>query len=234
MPKWGILVYHENNMKRLGVYGEIDGLLLPLIITVLLLIGSVGFGYWAYSGRQDYKNNVDQKIASAVQASNQQLTTRLNAQFAQKEKSPYSVYDGPEAFGSIKVTYPRTWSSYVVEQDQNSTPIDSYFYPGTVPDTTNSTNSFALRVQVLEQSFSQTLQQYQGQQQEGQLTVKPYALPQVPSVVGDYLTGAIEQNKEGEMVLLPLRSQTLAIWTEATGFESDFNNIILPNFTFSP
>lgn len=221
-------------MKQLGARGEIDTLLIPLIISVLLLFGALGFGYWAFSGRQDYKNNVDQKIAVAVQQANQQLTTQLNAQFAQQEKSPYSTYDGPEAFGSLKVTYPRTWSSYVAEEDQGGTPINGYFYPGTVPDVTNQNNSFALRVQVMEQSYSQTLAQYQGQQQSGQVTVKPYALPKVPSVVGTYLTGQIQSQKQGEMVLLPLRSQTLAIWTEATGFEGDFNNTILPNLTFSP
>lgn len=221
-------------MKRLGAYGEIDSLLLPLIITVLLLFGSLGFGYWAFSGRQDYKNNVDQKIAAAVQSSNQQLTSKLNAQFAEEEKSPYSIYSGPQAFGSIKVTYPRTWSSYVAEEDQSDTPIDGYFYPGTVPDITNQNNNYALRVQIMSQSYDQALQQYQDEQQSNQVTIKPYALPKVPNVVGAYLTGQVQDQQQGEMVMLPLRDQTLAIWTEATSFENDFNNIVLPNFTFSP
>jgi hypothetical protein len=56
----------------------------------------------------------------------------------------------------------------------------------------------------------------------------------VPKIVGDYVKGQIQSDKQGEMVLLPLRDQTLAIWTESTAFENDFNNIILKNFTFSP
>jgi hypothetical protein len=223
-----------NNMKALGARGQVNMLLVPLVLAVVLLFSAVGFGYWAYGSRQDYKNNVDQKISVAVQQADQQLTTKLNAQFAQAAKSPYNVYNGPEAFGSLRVTYPRTWSSYVAEEDQSGTPIDGYFYPGTVPDVTNQNNSFALRVQISEQSYSSTLQQYQSEVQQGQATVKPYALPKVPSVVGVYITGQVQPNKQGEMVMLPLRSQTLLIWTEAAGFESDFNNIILPNFSFSP
>lgn len=214
--------------------GGINVLLLPLLLAILLLFGAIGFGYWAFTGRQDYKNNTDQKIAVAVQAANQQLTTKLNAQFAQAGKSPYNTYSGPQAFGSLVIKYPRTWSAYVAEQDQGSTPIDAYFYPGTVPDITNDTNTFALRVQVMQQSFSDTLQQYQSEVQAGQATVKPYFLPNVPRIVGDYVKGQVQSNKEGEMVLLPLRDQTLAIWTESTAFENDFNNIILKNFTFSP
>jgi hypothetical protein len=221
-------------MRKLGQSGEMNVLLIPLIVVVLLFFGALGFGYWAFAGRQDYKNNVDQKIAAAVLVSNQQLTSKLNKQFAQEAKNPLTTYAGPEAFGSLKIKYPKTWSSYVAVNEQNQTPVDGYFYPGTVPDITNQNNSFALRVQVLSQSYSQTLQQYQSYVQQGQLKVKPYTLPNVPNVVGVYMTGQIQAQKQGELVALPLRSQTLLIWTEANGFESDFNNIILKNFTFSP
>jgi hypothetical protein len=36
------------------------------------------------------------------------------------------------------------------------------------------------------------------------------------------------------MVVLPLRSQTLQIETAGSQFLGDFNNNILPNFSFSP
>jgi hypothetical protein len=223
-----------SNMRKLGARGEMNVLIIPLIVAVLLLFTALGFGYWAFSSRQDYKNHTDQKIATAVQASNQQLTSTLNAQFAQKEKYPLTTYNGPEAFGSLNIKYPKTWSSYVAEEDQTQTPLDGYFYPGTVPDATNQGNSFALRVQVNTQSYSDTLQQFQSYVQEGQLHVKPYSLPSLPKVVGVYLTGQIEDQKQGEMVILPLRSETLSVWTEGKQFEPDFNNIILKNFNFSP
>jgi len=220
--------------ERLDSRGEMNTLLIPLVITVLLLFGALGFGYWAFGSRQNYKNNTDALVAAAVSTANQQLTTKLNAQFAQEGKSPLNTYNGPAEFGSLRVEYPKTWSAYVAEDDQGSPPIDGYFYPGVVPNIATPGNTFALRVQVQSQPLSQALQQYQDLAQSGQVTVKPYSLPSVPSVVGDYITGQLQSQIQGEMVLLPLLNETLAIWTESSAFENDFNNLILPNFSFSP
>jgi len=40
---------------------------------------------------------------------------------------------------------------------------------------------------------------------------------------------------QGSMVLVPLRDKTLKIWTEADEtYLKDFNENILPNYTFEP
>jgi hypothetical protein len=220
-----------SNMKKRAQSGDINVLLIPFILVILFFFGAGGFGVWAYMGKQDYKNNVDQKINTAVAASNQVLTSKLNTSFAQQEKNPLQTYMGPQAFGSLKIEYPKTWSAYVAEEDTSNTPINGYFFPGVVPDVTNTDNDYALRVQIIEQSYSSILQGFNGQ--TGFSSVA-YALPNVPNVVGVKLTGAIEPNKQGTMIILPLRSQTLEIWTEASAYQADFNKIIVPNFTFSP
>ncbi len=211
-----------------------DALLIPLIFITLLLFVSMGFGYWAFNNMQNYKNNSDAISAAAVQAADKQLTAQLNTAFAEKEKNPLKTYHGPEQFGSLVIKYPRTWSAYVAEKDQDSTPVDGYFYPGAVPDIANAANAFALRVQVVAQSPSEVLQNYQDNVQQGNIRVKPFKLALVPSVVGSYISGQIQDNKQGQMVVLPLRNQTLLIWTESKNFQNDFNNIILKNFSFSP
>lgn len=224
----------SNMMKTRDMRGEINALLIPLILVVLLLFGAGGFGYWAFMSRQDYKNNVDQKISAAVAVSDQQVSSAKDQQFAQEEKSPLKTYTGPEAFGTLKVQYPKTWSAYVAEQDNSNTPIDGYFYPDVVPDITNQSTAFALRVQVEQQSYDQILQNYQSNVEAKTVSATPYALPNVPKVVGVLLVGAIQPQKQGSMVVLPLRNQTLEIWTESAAYSDDFNNIILKNFTFSP
>jgi hypothetical protein len=221
-------------MRKLGSRGELNILLIPLILVVLLLFGAGGFGYWAYTGRQDYKDNVDQKINAAVAIAVQNESTTKDKEFAQKEKFPLTTYTGPEAFGTIKVQYPKTWSAYIPTQADSGTPIDGYFYPGVVPDTTNQNTAFALRVQVTTDSYDSVLQNYESAVQTNTVTVKPYALPNVPKVVGVRVEGAIQPQKQGSMIVLPLRNETLEIWTESGAFEDDFNNIILKNFTFSP
>lgn len=225
-------------MKKLGMRGEMNVLLIPLIVLVLLFFGVGGFAYYAYSNMLDYKNNTDAKIAAAIKVEDASLTTKLQQQFAEEAKNPYKTYNGPSQFGSVGVTYPKTWSAYVsVDSNGSETPVDGYFYPDVVPST-DANNSggtnFALRVQVTQQDYSGILQNYQSQVQEGAVTITPYHLPKVPGVIGVQITGQIQSQKTGTLVILPLRSETLEIWTEGNQFQSDFNNIILPNFNFSP
>lgn len=225
-------------MKKLGMRGEMNALLVPLIVLVLLFFGVGGFAYYAYSNMLDYKNNTDVKIAAAIKVEDASLTTKLQQQFAEESKNPYKTYNGPSQFGSVGVTYPKTWSAYVsVDNSGSETPVDGYFYPDVVPSTSqNSSNgtNFALRVQVTQSDYSEILQNFQSQVQEGAVTITPYHLPKVPGVIGVEVTGQIQSQKTGTLVILPLRSETLEIWTEGNQFQSDFNNIILPNFNFSP
>lgn len=131
--------------------------------------------------------------------------------------------------------YPKTWSAYVVEGDDNSsTPISGYFDPGFVPDITNQNVSFSLRVQLVTEPYDQAVQDFAGTVQSGKATVAPYKLPKVPSIVGSIINGQLESNKQGTMVVLPLRNMTLKIWTESTSFLPDLNGIILPNISFTP
>lgn len=216
--------------------GSVNILLIPLILVVLLFFAAAGFGLWAFNSRQDYKNNTDQKIAAAKQEQSAALTKKLNADFAEKEKSPYAVYKGPQALGSVSITYPKTWSGYVsANASSGNGLLNGYFYPGVVPDTSGqSTQAFALRVAVVQQSYSDAVTQITNSGNATGITTKPFAFKNVPGVVGVELTGAVQQNKTGTMVIVPLRNYALELWTEGTQFTDDFNNIILPNFTFSP
>lgn len=222
--------------------GTASGLLIALIVAVMLLVILGVFTASTYSKEQDYKNNVDQKINVAVAAAvqRQQATDKQN--YEQAAKLPLSTYKGPEADGSIIIKYPKSWSSYVDTSGNSSggggnALIDGYFYPGTVPSIEAEQSgdaggaNFALRVQFINDSYSDSLSNLQ--QQTG-IEVKPYSLPKVPSVVGVRVTGQIEQNKTGDLIVLPVRGQTLEVWTEGNQFESDFTNSILPNLSFSP
>jgi len=208
-----------------------------LIIVIIGLIVAVVFGIWAYAGRQDYKNNTDKKITVAVVVAQKKQIAVDATSYAVAEEKPLLTYDGPLEYGSLVVEYPKTWSAYVAvaSADENSsTPVNGYFQPGVVSDVQNTANTFALRVQVLQQTYDQVLQALDSQAQNGQAIVTPYALPKVPSVIGVKVNGTIGQNIRGTMVVLPLRTTTLEISTESADYETDFNNVILPNFSFSP
>jgi len=221
-----------SSMKRLS--GDVRGSMVTVLSIGLLavgLIGALAFAIWAFSGRQDYKNNVDAKIATAIDANTKKVQAADAITYAEEAKSPLKTYVGPESFGTVKIIYPKTWSAYVVTGNSNS-PVDYYAHPDVVPSVQADTSNFALRVQVVDQKYSAVLQQYISLQQAGKVTVKPYVLAKVPGVTGARLDGQLTENKKGSIVILPVRDKTLKIWTESDTYLNDFNTIILPNASF--
>jgi hypothetical protein len=221
-------------MRVTNQSGTLNILLIPLIMLALFFVGAAGFGVWAFQSRQDYKNNTNQKIDAAVTVAKQQESTLKDKVFAEKEKSPLKSYNGPSAYGSIAVQFPKTWSAYISDDSNNDPYIDGYFYPGVVPTITNEKAVFSLRIQVVQQSYSDVLTNFQSEVDEGKVQVSPYKLPKVPSVVGSRLEGQIDNDKIGTMILLPMRDKTLKVWTNAVQYRDDLNTYILPNLTFSP
>ena len=207
------------------------GLLVPLIIISGLLVGSLAFGFWAYAGRQDYKNNADAKVTEAVASAEEALAAKKDAEFAEQSKSPYATFQGPAAYGTLKIAHPKTWSVYVNEKDNSSQPLDGFMHPGYVP-AGNEVN-FALRFQVVGQSYDQVLKSFDSSVRQGRVQAAAYRLPQVSSALGTKLQGEIISKKQGVLVVLPLRDKTVKIWTEGSEYRGDFDKI-LQEFTFIP
>lgn len=224
-------------MLKHNQVGAIGGEDISLTLAIILLIAAIGFGGWAFSSRQDYKNNVDTKISAAVTVAKQQQSAADQAQFTEEAKQPLKAYNGPQPYGSLVVNFPKNWSAYVDDTGTNAGGlVNGYFAPGTVPSVTTPNSVFALRVQVINQPYSQVVQSFSKQQQAGKLTVSAYALPKFPQNVGVEVSGLLNKKdtKTVTMVVIPLRSQTLEIWTQGSQYLSDFNSNILPNFSFSP
>jgi hypothetical protein len=217
--------------------GSVNSLGVSLGLAITLLIATVLFAGWAFSSRQDYKNNVDAKIQVAVAAAKAQAAVAEKAQLAQDEKQPYYSYQGPPQYGSISFQYPRTWSAYVNDSGNSTALIDGYFMPPILSSVNDQTANFALRVQVLSQPYAQSLQSATAASSDrNPITSTAYSLKLVPSVVGVEVSGNLQVSggSAGTMVILPDRTNTIEIWTDGTTYLSDFNNVILPTFSFSP
>lgn len=221
-------------MSKLDQRGAMNVLLVPLILVVVFLFGSAGFGIWAFTSRADYKSNSDQKAAVAAASAREEQEAADAAKFAEEIKKPYDSYIGPAAFGNITVNYPKTWSAYVIESERGSNPVAAYFQPKTVPTITDQDNNFALRVELVTSTYQNALDQFKGRLDKGTATIQPYTLPKVPSVVGSRIEGQITERKQGTMIILPLRNLTLKIWTESNDFKGDLDTHILPNLSFVP
>lgn len=208
----------------------LNSLLIPLVIVVVLLFGAAGAAIYFNGKYKEASTNLDAQIAVAVEQSNAELTDELEADFAEREKSPNEAYKAPAELGSVAVTYPKTWSSHVIEKTGSGTVLNGYFHPGTVPDTRGE-EKFALRVTLESKAYAKEVKSYDDGVDDGELKAKAVTINGVKGVRYD---GMIDNDISGAIVLLPLRDRTLKIWTENVDFIKDYNDIILAQLSFTP
>ncbi len=210
--------------------------LLPVIcgLLALMFIAAGAFGYWAYQGKQDYKNNVQKKIDVAVAKAKTDQAAELQRQFDERAKSPNKTYQGTAEFGTVTFSYPKTWNAYI---DDSGQPINSYYFPDVIPSLRDST-AFALRVELVNDDYGGIIQGFDGKVKNGTVKAVPYVpekLKNIPGVqLGMRFDGNIVSDKQGAIIVVKVRDRTLRISTQSVDFLSDFNNTVLPSLTFKP
>ncbi len=117
------------NHKNYTQLGFISTIALILTLTIVLLVGSIGFGVWAFTERSDYKNNSDRKVDAAVAIAKAEQAKDDELAFAEKEKSPYRTYTGSSEYAQPVIVYPKTWSVYDASESSGSKPVNIYFAP---------------------------------------------------------------------------------------------------------
>lgn len=208
--------------------------ILAVILGVFFVAATI-FAFWALAGKNDYKSNTDKKIATAVDVAVKKANTEKDNEFIEKNKSPVKTYIAAETVGSLSFDYPKSYSAYIVESNSGlNSAVNGYFYPDIVPNIDDSSNSFALRVQVLNTGYSTSLKQFEAAIKSAKVKAEAFKPSKVPSVLGVRLNGEIITGKNGSMVILPLRDKTLKIWTEAPEFKADFDKYVVPSINFIP
>lgn len=226
-PPTGANGMHDNSKKWV----------IATVLLVLLLLMSLIFGFWAFAQMQDYKNNVNAKIAVAVTAAEKSTTEENNATFADTLKKDRVTYVGPSSYGTITVEYPETWSGYVDSDDNSNEPLTVQFHPVIVPAVKGggkNAQAIALTVQVVNESYDNVVEESQQYIEDGSAAAVPFALEKMPNQVGLKVTGKINQDFVGTKVILPLRDKTIVITAETDQFAKDLETYILPYITFVP
>lgn len=207
-----------------------------IFLLALALLGALVFAVWAYRGRQDYKNNSDQKVAQAVSLAQSQQKTNDDLANAEANKQPFKTYKGPATYGTVSFNYPKTWSGYV-DLTGSSEPINGYFYPDVVPGVQSAT-AFALRVELVNSDYSSVVKQHDSQIKSGSAKASAYVPPKMVGVgnvqPGTRIDGSLDQQNVGSMVIIKVRDKTLEIYSQSNDFLNDFNNTILSSLTFAP
>jgi hypothetical protein len=210
--------------------------IIVIVVLVILLAASLGFGGWAYSQMLSYKNDTDKKINAAVAAAKTAQTKEVQDAF---DKANTKQFQGSSTYGSVSFSYPKTWSAYV-DTSNSSEPINAYFHPDQVPGI-NGNTAYALRVELIGSDYSQVVQQFSGSIKQGTVTAKAYMPPRLAGVAnaqpGTLLSGQINTNdstQRGSLLIIKVRDKTLKISTQSNDYLNDFNNIILAGLTFAP
>jgi hypothetical protein len=212
--------------------GQINVLLIPFILTILLLLGTFGFSMWAFTERDTYKNKTDEVVAREVKVAVDQAKTDKDNEFVQKEKEPFRDYTGPEEYGSFSFQYPKTWSAY--ETNENSK-VTVKLHPKVVP--ADDDVSLAAIVSVSDQKYDSVVKQYESKVKSGEMKAAPYKLIKVPSVSGMRFEGEFPNGtgkKAGIVTVLPLRDKTIEIRTESADYFGDYEKVILATFNVVP
>lgn len=216
-------------MIRNDQRGEVNPLLLISIVLTILVLGLGSFSIWAYVNYSDQKNNVDQKISAAVADAKRQQSSDDEASFVEREKQPTRQFVGPDDFGHVTLSYPKTWSVYVDKDGSGSTDYEAYFSAGVVPPLTSKT-PYALRITIDNKGYDDVLKSFQDTVKKGDLKSSPVTLQ---GQDGTRLDGNFSKDISGSMVLFKVRDKTLEVYTQSPSFADDYNNIILPSLTFN-
>ncbi|MDQ3093944.1 MAG: hypothetical protein M3Q70_02080 [bacterium] len=213
------------------------GISIPVLVSILfglLFIGASIFGVWAFMGMQDYKNNVQPKINTAVELAKQETSTLKDNEFVEKEKLPTVNFRGPDTYGAISFDYPKTWSAVTAKPDQ-SNPLDLTLHPSVVPGSGQDREfSYGLRLEVLNSSYEKSVKEFDSQIKNAGLIASVFTPAKVPSAVGTRFEGEFVRGKVGVVFMLPLRDKTIKIWTESNDYRKDLLEIILPSLSFQP
>ncbi len=215
-------------MRYSSESGSVNPLLISSILLAVLSAGLAGLSVWAYANYMDQKNNTDAKIAAAVQKAEVAQEEKLEASFVEREKQPYTKFNGPDDLGHVSFDYPKTWSVYIGKV--NAGEYEAYLNPGSVPTVTN-TQPFATRVVIDGRTYDAVLKTYESLVKNGKLTSVPVT---ANGFTGVRLDGAFSNQRQGSTVVFKVRDKTLLVSTDSTTFKSDFDNVILKSLDFNP
>lgn len=120
---------------------EASSLVKTIVIIALSLVSVtfIGLFVWMFMLYSGAKSDVDGQVADAVVTAVDENTTKLEGEFAEREKYPFQTFAGPTDYGALTFEYPQTWSVYVARDARNGGDFEAYFNPVEVYEVSNET-----------------------------------------------------------------------------------------------
>jgi hypothetical protein len=196
-----------------------------VITTIGLIVFSTAMtalAVWLFVNYTDQKTNVDTKIDTAVATAKKTQADADESKFAKREKEPNYEFVGPDDYGRVTFSYPKTWSVYVAKDVTDGGTYEAYLNPGTVPPV-GSSQQFALRIVIEQESYDSAISGYDYLVKKGDLKSSSVI---ANGQTGIRLDGSFDKNIRGSAVIFKIRDKTLTVRTDANTFKADFDAIV--------
>lgn len=196
-----------------------------IIVLSLTTVTFIGLFIWMMVQYNDVNDNLQNKINDAVAIAKEEQATKDEAEFLEREKTPYKTFSGPIDYGQLTFEYPKTWSVYVAAAATAGGDFNAYFNPGQV-DAVGKDTINALRVTIQNKSFEEVTATYQKEldSKDKNLTMEATTVNGTPA---NRYTGTIPgTDLSGFIVIFKIRDKTVIMQTDNVLFENDFNRLI--------
>lgn len=213
-------------MKRIATHqrGAIDGWMISTIGLIVLVLGAGSLAIWALLNYQEQKTNVEGKVAEAVALAKKEQAEEDEVKFAEREKEPRREFVGPDDYGRIAFTYPKTWSVYLAKDAVKGGDYEVYLHPIQIPSLDYGEDQrFAVRFQILNQDYNSYIEQYADRVKEGKLRSTTIS---VNGDSGIRFDGSFTEKIRGAIVVFKIRDKTVVFKTDADTFKPDFDALI--------
>ena len=189
-----------------------------LALTIATIVGFIIAG--------SATTNADKKALTAATAAraDQKKADELAARLVQE--SPYRTYAAPTQYGSFKLAYPKSWSSYAsYSQGGARTPLELMLNPDLVSATDGKNQPLACHLQLIQSSLDDYLTPYKGATGINTEDIT------VSGIKGKNLSGdlgAVSPDNADvvRLVVIPIRDKVMVFTNEDANYASEFTNIL--------
>lgn len=190
-------------------------LLVIAIVSSLVAVTFIGLFIWMWMQWDYSQSNINGKIEEATALAVNANTSAMEAEFAQREKSPYATFTAPEDYGSLEFEYPRTWSSYVSNDASDGEAYSVIFNPGSV---VAGSSTYALHLTVENQSYDSAIALYTALVDSGKYA---HSTKVINGVTANIYTG-----DSAIVIAIKIRDKVAFLWTDSLAYSDDFYRII--------
>jgi len=197
-----------------------------------LLISTIGLGVlsvvaiiaaiWGISNYMAQKSDVDGRISAAVATAKKDQADKDADKFAALEKEPNREFAGPDDFGRLTFSFPKTWSVFINKDVTSGGVYEAFLNPISVPPVSAS-QQYALRVTIEQKDYDKVIAGYETLVKKGDLHSSAVS---ANGSNGTRLDGNFSKDIRGSAVIYKIRDKTATLRTDAGAFTADFNSLI--------